>query len=279
MISERRLAARLHDGFLEAGENVARRDEALTLAGAALRERVAATDPVDAAASEPARQRPSRRFGLRPVLLTLLLTLVVLTAATPTGRSIASDVAEFVGIGDEPTEEPVFEEPDEAVQDVVIGVGESPSGAAYEVVAEAITDADGRESVCFTVSFPDYEPRGSLQCLTAAADRSVGPDSLVPVSYIGADGSVVVAGIAGPDVASLAISAPDGQPAEASLHPVAPDLAASIQTDLEAGYFVAFPAAEAESVTLTAYDDAGSEVATEQVSVPPAEAAADSPSP
>lgn len=279
MISEREIAARLRRGFLAPEVSAASRDAAIASACARLRAGLAREPAVPPPGRPSARGAGIWRSGLRPALLTMLLLLVLLMAATPTGRSIAQEIGELVGIGDDPTEDPVFDAPGTSRRDIVVGVGEAPSGARYEVVGETVAGS-GRESICFRVSFPDFEPRGVQQCMTPAASRNFTDASLVPTAYAGADGSPVVAGVAGSDIASVEVSGPGGDVAtEAGLFPLDPELAAAIGTDLEAGYFVAFPAESQDAAEVAAYDAEGAELAREPVSVPPPEKPIDSAKP
>ena len=276
MISEREIASRLRGGFLAPEVDAAPREAAIASACARLRTSVAPEPAVPAEERRPTHGAGTWRAGLRPALLTLLLLVVVLMAATPAGRSIAQEIGELIGIGDDPTEEPIFDEPGTSRREIVVGVGEAPGGARYEVVGESVAES-GRESVCFRVSFPDYEPRGVQQCVTPAAASHFTDASLIPAAYAGADGSPVVAGLTGSDIASVEVSGRGGDgPTEAILFPLDPELAVAIGTDLEAGYFVAFPAESQNAAEVAAYDAAGAELAREPVSVPPPEQPTDS---
>lgn len=189
---------------------------------------------------KPALAR-DRRWWAPATLATVLLVLGLSSPA----RGVAEQIGELVGIGDEPTEAPIFDPPETRTDQIVIGVGSSPTGVAYEVIASRFRErgADGRESICFRVSFPGHDRRGVIQCLTRAAREAFGPATVTPVASTGPrrlprSERVVVVGIVGPGVESVEVRLGELAVSPA-IHRLTPDLGDTLGTDVEAGYFIA----------------------------------------
>jgi hypothetical protein len=193
-------------------------------------------------APEP-RTRRGRRW-LPPALGAIALVGFSLWAPT---QGLAERIGELVGIGDPPTEKPVFETPRNQADAIVIGVGRTASGVDWETVAARYRPAGANpadSSLCFRVSFPGHDSKGSLQCLTPAVAEDFEADTTLPNAFPGPVGlgpreRTVVAGIVGGDVASVSVEAA-GARTEAEISRLTPALAMQLGTDLEAGYFVAF---------------------------------------
>jgi hypothetical protein len=193
-------------------------------------------------APEP-RTRRGRRW-LPPALGAIALVGFSLWAPT---QGLAERIGELVGIGDPPTEKPVFETPRNQADAIVIGVGRTASGVDWETVAARYRPAGANpadSSLCFRVSFPGHDSKGSLQCLTPAVAEDFEADTLLPNAFpgpvaLGPREGTVVTGIAGGDVTSVSVEAA-GVRTEPEISRLTPALAMQLGTDLEAGYFVAF---------------------------------------
>jgi len=132
----------------------------------------------DLAAQAVARQQTRRR----PARLKWALALgavALLVAATPPGRSAVSSAAELVGIGGPPTKGIPGAD---AGAEAVVGLGETPNGTAYEVVAGA---RPGSNETCVRLDLLDVDQPSSLHCLTADARRSLARDKIRPLAELG----------------------------------------------------------------------------------------------
>jgi hypothetical protein len=172
----------------------------------------------------------------------VLLVLIGLGFTEP-GQSVARHMVDLIGIGDEPTEPPIFESQSQDSNHIVIGVGDLPSGARYEVIASRY-GSDSAAPLCFRMSFPGLKEHGGLQCLTQAAQSNFGAESTRPVAYAAPSSSgagVIVAGIVGDDVATVQVQGAegDGQPLDAHVYRLDTALKNELQADIGAGYFFA----------------------------------------
>ena len=134
----------------------------------------------DLAAKAVAHPQTRRRGSPARLRWALALGVVaLLVAATPAGRSAVSSAAELVGIGGPPTKGI----PGAVVgAEAVVGLGETPNGTAYEVVAGA---RPGSNETCLRLDLLDVDQRSSLHCLTADARRSLAQDKIRPLAELG----------------------------------------------------------------------------------------------
>lgn len=155
--------------------------------------------------TDPARGRPGRVAvaALAGVLLAGVL------AVTPPGRALAERLAELAGIGEEPTSS--LDSPVD-LPDTVFGVGETPNGTGYEVVASADQNLarDAAGETCVTVEFPGIEPRPRwFSCNTNSLSRSNVEDPLHLVARVGpaalGEHRMMVSGLVGPQISSVVI--------------------------------------------------------------------------
>jgi hypothetical protein len=244
-------------------------------------------------AGEVAKPAPRARPRRRPLAIALATGLLIVFAFTPPGRAVTGEIAELVGIGDEPTETGDRDA-------VVIGTGEEGS-IRYEVVATGasgrqIHPADGPPTPCIGVEFPGVPGPGGANCLTDAAMRGVRAHKVSRPFVTGAPAAlyptaeIVVQGLAVPGVTRVEVEyeTADGEAevAPAGLSFLDEDLSAAIAvTGKVAKSYVAFlpptvlepPAVEGGSLSDTnarqavenmeavAYDAAGNEVGREGV--------------
>ena len=193
-------------------------------------------------ATEP-RSRRGRRW-LPPAFGAIALVGFGLWAPT---QGLAERIGDLVGIGDPPTEKPVFESPRTPADAVVIGVGQSSTGVGWETVAALYQPAETKPAdapLCFRISFPGHESQGSLQCLTRASMKVFDESYARPTAFagpveLGPRERTVVVGIVGGDVASVSVEAA-GVRTEPEISRLTPELGAQVGTDVEAGFFVAF---------------------------------------
>ena len=210
-----------------------------------------------------ARPRRGRRW-LPPALGAIALVGFSLWAPT---HGLAERIGELVGIGDPPTEKPVFETSRNKADAIVIGVGRTSSGLAWEAIAARYRQDDtglADAPLCVRLSFPGHDSHGTLQCLTRASMRVYNPGYTRPTAFpgpveLGPQEQLVVAGIVGKGVASVSVDA-SGVRTEAEVLPLTPELGAQLGTNLDAGYFVAFvpPSRPSQSPPrVTSFDEGG----------------------
>ena len=237
-------------------------------------------EAIDRAKVELRERRPdattkpdTRRFRAGAIPALLVAAIVAFGLSAP-GRGLAEELAELVGIGDEPTEEPVFAPPDSSVNDIVIGVGRSASGFAYEVVGAQYQSGGEEPSLCFRASFPGRDYRGTLQCLTPAFLADFASDKTIATAFsgpgeLGRSERTVVAGVVGWQVARVQVAGMDEREG-AEIFRLTPELRAELGTEIEAGYFVALvPGSEAPArdVVVAAFDGEGELLSRETVKV------------
>jgi hypothetical protein len=217
---------------------------------------------------------------------------VALASLTPTGRAIATDVGQLVGIGDQPSQGVP-----EGESAVVIGTGDTARSYRYEVVAETNRGGTDRSETCVVLEFPELPGQEAGDCLTDASRRSLPEDEIAPFIYgaqsqFGPDAALIVQGLATLDVASVTVTyqSADGSRGEASVEmsSLDGDLSRQIGVDDETGFFFAFlPQAILEgepndthtlsacsverslaTVEVTAYDEAGNPIVTKDLGDP-----------
>jgi hypothetical protein len=156
-----------------------------------------------------APRRPSRR---RPRALVAALTAAValtVLSLTPMGQAVADRLGELIGIGDEPSGSVGFGTPA-----VVIGVGESPDGVAYEVVASRQSDdPPGARETCIGLDLPRLSGIRVAQCIVGETASELQRLIVSPIVYaapdeLGPGSELVVQGLARGDVAEVAIKYP-----------------------------------------------------------------------
>lgn len=190
---------------------------------------------------------PVPRAGRKRPRLTLgILALAVAASFTPPVQALAERVGELVGIGDEPTRNATgpLDEPA-----VVIGAGESPSGAPYEVVASSDSNIyyDEDPRTCIGLDLPEVDGTSHAGCLTHDLKRSLESSAVFPVAFLGpselGDDQLIVDGLARADVTRVEIErvTSDGIDSYATqLYQLDGALADAIGSDEQAAFFVTF---------------------------------------
>lgn len=192
------------------------------------------------------------------VALAIGLALVALEFTEP-GRTVAREIGELIGIGDEPSAPELFDEGDVDSKRVVIGGGIEPGLGRYEVIASRIGVAD-EAAICLRVAFPDASVRhGSVQCLTQAAAERFDHDDLRSTADRIDASTVAVTGLTGSNVVSVEVRAGEDFSLDADQFELTAQLAAAIGSESSLSYFVALvPAAVASNhVHVAAYDGTG----------------------
>jgi hypothetical protein len=196
-----------------------------------------------------ARTRPTPRPLIR-IAATCLVGALCLGAAalSPPGRAVAERLGELVGIGDEPSRsrELPFDE-----KAVVIGVGTSPNGTAYEIVAARGMPSLFRNpdpDTCISLDLPDIYGPANAACLTDQFARSIERQVVAPIAFLGSPelGSdrLIVNGMASTEVASAEIEhrteAGDIERFPVQVTRLEGELASRISASRDAAYLVSF---------------------------------------
>jgi hypothetical protein len=151
--------------------------------------------------ADPPPRRPS---GHALMLAAAIVAVLVAASLSPPGRAVADKLGELVGIGDEAT--------DVGGDSVVIGVGEGPSGARYEVFSfKDHPNVLGAE-ICFGIAVPpakeaDTAADGAI-CLTGDEHKRLERDVVAPIAKpapraLGVEDMILVEGITRGDVATV----------------------------------------------------------------------------
>lgn len=222
--------------------------------------------------------RPSLDGRVLAVIAAVALAVGTFLTLTPTGRAIAGDIGELVGIGDESTvsHAPGSGAPLATRQDpIVIKTGETPAGVPFEMVAflgdaiqAPVVPAPGQggqaageasrggehqasaeqatEPLCITLDFPDQQrPFGTAACTYG---RSFGVPFGIPTinqaSHAGSSVALQAEGMTGSGVARVSVSYQEpgaGRVEAPVVHGrIDSDLAARVGGGQGAGYYVAF---------------------------------------
>ena len=217
------------------------------------------------------------RRWLVPLGLILALAGFGLTAP---GRGLAEDLAELVGIGDEPTEQPIFN-PEPSAEAVVIGVGESETGIGWEAVAARYGESAGGEDVasspaplCFRVSFPGHDQAGTLQCLTQASSAAFAVDTVNATAFTGpselaVSEQTVVVGVIGSAVTEVEVEM-EGRQTQAQVFALSPELQERLNVEIDASFFIAFvaePEAAGAGPRVAAFSSEGQQLSSRVVEI------------
>jgi hypothetical protein len=194
-----------------------------------------------------ARRPPGRRSHNRARALVAAAAAAVVLAVlslTPPGQAVADRLGELIGIGDEPSGSSGFGTPA-----VVIGVGESPGGVAYEVVAYRSDHPppDQRET-CLGFDLPRLGGARVGQCIVEETARRLRRWIVTPLVYaapaeLGEGSGLVVQGLARSDVADVEITYPSERGedvAPTQLAPLDQGVADLIDASERAGFFIGF---------------------------------------
>lgn len=193
-----------------------------------------------------AKPSPLRRFRRR--LASAVGALAVAGfALSPAGSAVAEDIAQLVGIGDEPSDR--FEAGmigSISSDGRVFGLGTTPSGIPFELAHERTT-LGGRKSTrtqsCVHLSYPDtkMDPSGA-SCLTDAALRGferghvMSPIASIGPAGLGEGSDFVVSFTGSADVDHVEVSYPMNGEVLTTEAKVAPFMAAPAQTAKASAY-------------------------------------------
>jgi len=191
--------------------------------------------------------RADRRRVLPLAIPAAAAIIAAVMALSPGGRALAERIAELVGIGDEPTRNAtgLIDEPA-----IVIGAGDSPNGAAYEVVASADMNIYRAETsaTCIGLDFPSSDAPSNAGCLTEDVLRALDKRVFLPTAFLGSSElgaeRLIVDGLASPRVASAEVErvAADGSIARypMEISQLTAGLANQIGASQEATFLLAF---------------------------------------
>ncbi len=208
--------------------------------------------------AEAERQAPTamlRQRRRRLVASLVAATVALILVVTPAGAAIVDWIGDLIGIGDPPSRSQGTDEPA-----VVIGVGRSPDGGTFELVAtRQVPGGLERSTTCLSVDAPPGavtaagDPLAAASCLTEAAMSEVEANKITtsagtaPAS-LASRGSILVQGLVTPAASTVEVSyGVDGraQRAPTTLAQLTPELAAQIEIEEEVGYYVAVLPAQA----------------------------------
>jgi hypothetical protein len=185
----------------------------------------------------------SRRPSYRRLAIAAAVVLALAAASlTPPGRAVAERIGEIVGIGDEPT--------GVGGDSVVIGVGESPSGARYEIFASTKfgPGIPAEDYTCIGLNVPAPNPAiKGASCLTEDLKHQFERDVISPIAAPAPKGlgqATIVQGLARGDVANVEMAhhSPRGALTRIPVQffPLTEALGTQIGSEESAGFFVAF---------------------------------------
>lgn len=205
------------------------------------------------------------------VAVAALLLVLALGALTPFGRAVAEELAELVGIGDEPSREQDATGDEPAV---VIGVGQAPSGESFEIVAstEPAVGQPVGEATCISLDFPATSGPVTAACLTEALLTEVDRKGIAAGAVRGSGRlaeSLLVTGLVEPS-AELVVAehgVTGRERTEAELAVLDPELAEVIGSRDRVTFFVAFlprpgqPGLDDRTLRVRTFDAMGHELA------------------
>jgi hypothetical protein len=207
----------------------------------------------EALRAAPAAVRRQRRRRLSGVLVAAAVGLVLIV--TPAGAAIVDWIGDLIGIGDSPSRSEQTGEPA-----VVIGVGTSPAGGSFELVATGrVPGGLAQSTTCLSIdaapgpATPSGDPLAAASCLTDDAIAEVEANGIttsagtVPTS-LAPPRSILVEGLVTAAARRVDVEyGSDGRHGKTpvTLAELTPELAAQIDLQEEVGYYVAFVPAQA----------------------------------